>query len=46
MCHLFIKHRISKKYNTEIGISDHTNDIKIPIYGKLLGKYYREAFEN
>ena len=28
---------LKKRYNTEIGISDHTNDIKIPIYGKLLG---------
>ena len=28
---------LKKRYNTEIGISDHTNDINIPIYGKLLG---------
>ena len=28
---------LKKRYKTEIGISDHTNGIKIPIYGKLLG---------
>lgn len=28
---------LKKRYKSEIGISDHTNDIKIPIYGKLLG---------
>ena len=28
---------LKKKFNCLIGISDHTNDIKIPIYGNLLG---------
>ena len=28
---------LKKRFNCEIGISDHTNDIKIPIYGNLLG---------
>ena len=28
---------LKKKFRCEIGISDHTNDIKIPIYGNLLG---------
>ena len=28
---------LKKKFNCEIGISDHTNQIKIPIYGNLLG---------
>lgn len=28
---------LKKKFNCEIGISDHTSDIKIPIYGNLLG---------
>ena len=28
---------LKNKFNCEIGISDHTNDIKIPIYGNLLG---------
>ena len=28
---------LKKRFKTEIGISDHTNGIKIPIYGKLLG---------
>ena len=28
---------LKKKFNCKIGISDHTNNIKIPIYGKLLG---------
>tara|TARA_Y100000768_G_C23987093_1_gene689583 strand:+ start:4065 stop:4877 length:813 start_codon:yes stop_codon:yes gene_type:complete len=28
---------LKKRYKRDIGISDHTNDIKIPIYGKLLG---------
>ena len=27
---------LKKKFNCEIGISDHTNQIKIPIYGNLL----------
>ena len=26
-----------KKFNCKIGLSDHTNDIKIPIYGSILG---------
>ena len=35
---LFKKYRIFKKrYSCEIGISDHTNDIKIPIYANLMG---------
>jgi len=28
---------LKNKFKCEIGISDHTNDIKIPIYGNLLG---------
>lgn len=28
---------LKKKFDCEIGISDHTNQIKIPIYGNLLG---------
>ena len=28
---------LKKRFKCEIGISDHTNDIKIPIYGNLLG---------
>ena len=28
---------LKKRFRCEIGISDHTNDIKIPIYGNLLG---------
>jgi sialic acid synthase SpsE len=28
---------LKKRFDCEIGISDHTNDIKIPIYGNLLG---------
>ena len=28
---------LKKKFNCHIGISDHTNDIKIPIYANLLG---------
>lgn len=28
---------LKKKFKCEIGISDHTNQIKIPIYGNLLG---------
>ena len=28
---------LKKKFNYHIGISDHTNDIKIPIYANLLG---------
>tara|TARA_B100000780_G_scaffold229515_1_gene169129 strand:- start:277 stop:1104 length:828 start_codon:yes stop_codon:yes gene_type:complete len=28
---------LQNKYKCQIGISDHTNGIKIPIYGKLLG---------
>ena len=28
---------LKEKFNCEIGISDHTNEIKIPIYGNLLG---------
>ena len=26
-----------KLFNCEIGLSDHTNDIKVPIYGYILG---------
>ena len=28
---------LKNRFNCTIGISDHTNDIKIPIYGNLLG---------
>ena len=28
---------LKKKFNCNIGLSDHTNDIKIPIYANLLG---------
>ena len=28
---------LKKKYNCKIGLSDHTNDIKVPIYSYLLG---------
>jgi N,N'-diacetyllegionaminate synthase len=28
---------LQRKYNCQIGISDHTNDIKIPLYGNILG---------
>ena len=28
---------LKQNFKCEIGISDHTNDIKIPIYGNLLG---------
>ncbi len=28
---------LKDKFNCKIGISDHTNDIKIPIYGSILG---------
>lgn len=28
---------LKNKFNCEIGLSDHTNDIKVPIYGYILG---------
>ena len=33
---------LKNRFKCEIGISDHTNDIKIPIYGRLLGAHIIE----
>ena len=37
---------LKKKFDCEIGLSDHTNGIEIPIYSKLLGvKYIEKHFK-